>query len=76
MMLLPEPTKVPPQVPLYQRKTPPVPRLPPLTVSVVLLPLQMVVVPVIAVGAEDKVFTLTVVVAQAVVLHVPSARTK
>jgi len=37
----------------------------------VLLPLHIVVVPVIPVGAVDKVFTVTVTVAQVVVLHVP-----
>jgi hypothetical protein len=50
-----EATNVPPQLPLYQYQPAPVPKLPPETVSVVLLPLQMVVVPVMAVGATDDV---------------------
>jgi len=42
----------------------------------VLLPLQMVVVPVMPVGATDTVLvTLTVTATQAVVLQVPSALT-
>ena len=53
----------------------PVPFDPPLTVNVVLLPAHIVVVPVIPVGAVDDVFTVTVTVAQSVVLHEPLYRT-
>ena len=60
VMLLPVPTSVPPQEALYQLKTAPVPNVPPLTVKVVLPPAQIVLVPLIAVGAVDKVFTVTV----------------
>ena len=49
----------------------PVPFDPPVTVNVVLPPLQIVVVPVAPVGAVDKVFTVTETVAQVVVLQIP-----
>ena len=74
--LLPLPTSVPPQEPLYQRTTPPVPTVPPDTVSVVEPPVQIVVVPVMLVGATESVLTVTAVEAQVVVLQVPSMRTK
>jgi hypothetical protein len=51
----PVPTNVPPQLPLYQFHAAPVPKLPPLTVSVVELPLQMVVVPLMPVGVVESV---------------------
>ena len=57
--LLPVPTKVPPQEVLYQRKLAPVPSEPPDTVKTVLLPLQIVLVPVMAVGAVERVLTVT-----------------
>ena len=47
------------------------PALPPESVSVVELPAQMVVVPLMDVGAVDAVFTVTVAEAQVVVLQVP-----
>jgi len=71
----PVPTKVPPQLPEYHFQLAPVPKLPPLTDSVVLPPLQMVVVPVMAVGAEDKLFTVTVALAHVVLLQSPDALT-
>jgi len=71
VMLLPVPADVPAQPPVNHCTVAPVPMLPPDTVSVVLLPLHIVVVPVIPVGAVDKVFTVTVTLAQVVVLHVP-----
>jgi len=71
VMLLPVPADVPPHEPVNHCVVAPVPMLPPVTVSVVLLPLQMVVVPLAPVGATDKVFTVTVTLAQVVVLHVP-----
>jgi len=75
-MLLPEPAEVPPHEPENHCVVAPVPIFPPDTVSMVLLPLQMVVVPVMPVGATDTVLvTLTVTATQAVVLQVPSALT-
>ena len=74
VILLPVPADVPPHEPVNHSAVAPVPALPPLTVNVVLPPLQIVVVPVIPVGAVDNVLTVTVVVTQAVLLHVPSYR--
>jgi len=51
--LLPVPTDVPPQLPLYHLQLAPAPRLPPLTLSVVFLPRQIVVVPVIEVAGTE-----------------------
>ena len=70
-MASPVPAGVPPHDPVNHSVVAPIPFDPPVTVSVVLLPLQMVVVPVAPVGAVDKVFTITVTVAQSVVLHAP-----
>ena len=67
----PLPAEVPPHEPVNHCAVAPVPALPPDTVNVVLLPLQMVVTPVAPVGATDKVFTVTVTLAQVVVLQVP-----
>lgn len=75
--VLPLPSKVPPQDPLYQLYCAPVPNVPPTADKLVVLPEQMVVAVAVAlVGAVDNVLTLTVMLAQAVVLQVPSARTK
>ncbi len=49
----PLPTKVPPQELLYHCQFAPVPKVPPLTVKVVLPPLQIVEAPEIPVGATD-----------------------
>jgi hypothetical protein len=76
VILDPVPAAVPPQVPLYHFQLAPVPRLPPLTLSVVLLPRQMVVVPVMPVAGTEVSLTVTVMLRQMVVLQVPSARTK
>ena len=51
--LLPVPTDVPTQLPLYHLQLALVPRLPPLTLKVVFLPRQIVVVPVIEVAGTD-----------------------
>ena len=51
--LLPVPTDVPPQLPLYHLQLAPAPRLPPVVLSVVLWPLHMVVVPLIDVAGTD-----------------------
>ena len=70
-MASPVPAGTPPHDPVNHSVEAPDPLDPPSTVSVVLLPLQMVVVPVAPVGAVDNVFTVTVTVAQVVVLHIP-----
>ena len=74
-MASPVPVGVPPHNPVNHSVDAPVPFDPPSTVNVVLLPLQMVVVPVAPVGAVDNVFTVTVTVAQVVVLQAPLYRT-
>jgi len=51
--------------------TAPVPAVPPDTDSTVLPPLQMVVVPLIPVGATDGWFTVTITDAQVVALQSP-----
>ena len=53
VMLLPVPANVPPHEPVNHSAIAPVPADPPNTVRVVLLPLQIVVVPVMLVGATD-----------------------
>ena len=58
-MLFPVPTDVPPHDAVNHCTVAPVPAVPPLTVSVVEPPLQIVLVPVIPVGATDNVFTVT-----------------
>jgi hypothetical protein len=73
----PVPTYVPPQLPEYHFQAAPVPNDPPCTHSVVLCPGQTG----FALGempeaATESVFSVTVVLAHAVVLQVPSARTK
>jgi hypothetical protein len=60
------------QLPEYQFQTAPVPREPPLTVSVVELPLQIVVTPLMDDGAVETEFTVTVMLAHVVVLQVPA----
>ena len=70
-MLFPVPADVPPQDAVNHSANAPVPAEPPATVSVVLPPGQIVVVPVAPVGAVDNVFTVTVTVPHVVVLHVP-----
>jgi hypothetical protein len=70
LMLLPVPADVPPQEPVNHCATAPVPAVPPDTVKVVEAPAQIVVLPVMPVGATDGVFTVTVTDAQGVVLQV------
>ena len=67
----PVPITVLPQEPLNHWTVAPVPAEPPLIVSVVDPPEQIVVVPVIPVGATERLLTVTVADAQVVVLHVP-----
>ena len=62
-MVEPVPTAVPPQLPLYQFHVAPVPRLPPLTVKFVELPVQILLngaSDVTEVGSVDGVDTVTV----------------
>ena len=59
VILLPIPIGALPHEPANHSATALVPRLPPVTLRVVLLPLQMTVVPVIPVGAVEKVLTVT-----------------
>ena len=73
---MPLPTGVPPHEPLYHFHDAPVPSKPPATVKVVVAPAQIVAGAAEAdAGSVDKLFTVTVVVTQAVVLQVPSALT-
>ena len=57
-MASPVPAAVPPHEAVNHSVVAPAPFDPPLTVSVVLLPLQMVVTPVAPVGAVEDVFTV------------------
>ena len=74
---VPLPAVVPPQETVYHCQVEPVPRLPPVSVSVKAIPGQTVNegVPVTEVGADDTELTVTTAVKQPVVLQVPSART-
>ena len=74
-ILLPDPIEVPPQVPLYHFHEAPWPSVPPLTVNVVLVPRQMVDVPVIDDAGNELSLTVTFTVLHMVVLQVPSALT-
>jgi hypothetical protein len=53
VILVPVPAVVPAQFTLYHFQLAPVPRFPPLTLSVVLLPRQMVLVPAIEFAGTD-----------------------
>lgn len=76
-MLVPVPTALAPQPLAYQCHVPPVPRLPPLTVSVLLFPEQIAPADGFAeAGVVDTAFTLTVMLEQSVVLQEPTAFTK
>jgi hypothetical protein len=72
----PVPTKVPPQDPEYQFQEAPVPKEPPFTESEVDCPGHIGFALTEALeGSVELEFTVTVTVAQEVLLHVPSART-
>ena len=58
-MPLPVPIGALPHEPANHSTVAFVPRLPPVTLKVVLPPLQMTVVPVIAVGAVERILTVT-----------------
>lgn len=74
---LPVPAGVPVQLPVNHCQLAPLPRLPPVTFNVVLLPEQIVVAveAVIPLGAALFVFTLITVETQAVLPQAPSALT-
>jgi hypothetical protein len=77
LILLPLPTAVPPQELLYHFQSALLPRLPPFTLRVTLEPLQTESAEVVMeVGAAENVLTLMNLLAQAVLLQDPSARTK
>ena len=77
LMLFPLPTAVPPQELLYHFQLALLPRLPPFTLRVTLEPLQTESAEaVMDVGAVEKVLILMDLMAQAVLLQDPSARTK
>jgi hypothetical protein len=63
VILLPIPAEVPPQDAVNHSAFAPVPTVPPLKVSVVESPLQMVLVPVMLDGETERVFTVIVPVA-------------
>ena len=71
----PLPAEAPPQLVVYHCQVAPVPKLPPITLSVVLCPLHMVDVPEIEVAATESWLTVIVVDAQVVLPQVPSALT-
>jgi hypothetical protein len=76
LILLPLPTAVPPQELLYHFQSALLPRLPPFTLRVTLEPLQTESAEVVMeVGAAENVLTLMNLLAQAVLLQDPSART-
>ena len=74
VILIPLPMNVPPHELLYHFQDAPLPRLPPVNVNVVLLPWQIVVVPLIAVAAFDESRTINANDLQVVILQDPSAR--
>jgi hypothetical protein len=76
VMELPEPTELPPQVPVYHLHDALLPRLPPTTSRVTLVPKQIESFRELMLnGAVEKELTLMVFATQTVVLHEPSART-
>ena len=76
-MFGPLPAGVPKPASVYHSHVAPVPRLPPLTVSVVASPGQMLsALSVIPVGSADSVLTVTVAFTASELLQSPSARTQ
>lgn len=76
-MLAPEPTKVPPQLPVYHCQLAAVPRLPPLAESVAVPPEHtLVVVLLMELAAVEGAFVFTIRPEQVVVLQIPTALTK
>jgi hypothetical protein len=76
-MLAPEPTSVPPQLPVYHCQLAAVPRLPPLAESVAVPPEHtLVVVVLMELAAVDGWLILRTTPEHAVVLQMPIAFTK
>lgn len=76
LTLLPVATGVPVQLPLYHFQLAPVPKVPPLTLSVVLWPSQIVALLALAdVAGTDVSLTVIAILLHTVLLQVPSART-
>jgi hypothetical protein len=71
--LAPVPTTVPPQDPLYHFQLAPEASLPPFTVNVVVLPLQITMFPVIELGGIDVSLTDNTIDLQIVLLQNPFA---
>jgi uncharacterized membrane protein len=77
LMLFPLPTAVPPQELLYHFQLALLPRLPPFMLRVTLEPLHVESAEALMeVGAAEKVLTLMDLITHAVLLQLPSARTK
>jgi hypothetical protein len=76
VMLAPVPADVPPHDDVYHLQLAPVPKLPPFTESVVFLPRQIVLVPVIEIAGAEVSCNVTEIERQMVLLQVPSALTK
>ena len=76
VILTPEPAYVPPQEPVYHTHIAPVPRLPPFLLTKAPEPIHIVPGRTdTESGTTEFVFSVTVVLLQAVVLHAPCART-
>jgi hypothetical protein len=73
---VPVPIEVPPQLPAYHFHEAPSPRDPLTMLRVVLLPRQMVLVPLKELAGIEESSTVTVIFLQIVLLQVPSARRK
>ena len=73
---VPDPTKVPAQLPLYHFQLAPEPRSPPFILNVELVPWQIGVRPLIELTGRDESWTVILIFLHAVVLQVPSALTK
>jgi hypothetical protein len=74
-IVAPDPTGAPPHEAEYQSQVAPAPKEPPTTARVVGPPQVTAGLAVAEVGAVENELTLTVTEAQAVVLHVPEAKT-
>jgi hypothetical protein len=71
-MLLPVPAGLPPHEPVNHSTAAPVPAKPPVKVKVVLLPKQILMMPVMLVGAIESVLIIMSCEAQVVALQMPS----
>jgi hypothetical protein len=74
--VLPEPIEVPPHVPAYHFQLAPVPKVPPLTVRTTSVPVQVVSSEALMLlAANESAFSVIILLTQAVLPHIPSART-